>query len=268
MVASFFYWPKNLNPNYNRIRNCSVVVENASNHGWTIIRILMDEICLKICQNLRVSRIIGCMPKIKNFLAAFFIVLAVIALTTLFGPEEKTLGANVRVVYLHGAWVMAAELALIASGLAGAAGLLARWIRPIAKYENAFHRWSAALGRAGLIFWVTYLPLSLWAMQTNWNGLFLAEPRFRFALNFAVVGVLLQVGLWIFHKPVLTSMANIAYILTLRIAFATAENIMHPPPSPIFSSGLWNIIGFFVGLNLLAWLAAYLLSRWFLELEL
>jgi hypothetical protein len=205
------------------------------------------------------------MPKLKNFLAAFFVVVVVIAIVTLFGPEEKTLGANVRLVYVHGAWVLAAELALMAAGLAGAAGVLAHFIPRFSRFEATLHRWSAALGRAGMVFWITYLPLSMWAMQANWNGLFLAEPRFRLALNFAIVGVLLQVGLWMLHNPLWTSIANLAYIVVLRVVFAAAQNIMHPPPSPIFSSGRWTIISFFVGLNLLAWLAAYLLSRWFLE---
>ncbi len=207
------------------------------------------------------------MPKIKNYLYAFLIVILVLALVTLFGPEEKTLGSNVRVVYLHGAWVLAAEAAFLAAAVTGTAGLAARFIRPLARLEAAFHRWSAALGRSGLFFWLTYLPLSLWAMQTNWNGLFLAEPRFRFALNFAIAGVLLQMGIWIFRKPLLTSAANLAYFIVLRVIFATAENVMHPPPSPIFSSGLWNIILFFVALNLLAWLAAYFLTRWFYTLD-
>jgi len=203
------------------------------------------------------------LPQNQKILLTFLAVLAVIALVTWFGPEEKTLGSNVRVVYLHGAWVLAAEVAWVAAALAGAGGLLARFLPPLAPRESALHRWSAALGRAGIVFWVTYLPLSLWAMQTNWNGLFLAEPRFRFAANFAIAGVLLQVALWILRRPAFTSAANIAFIVTLRVMFARAENIMHPPPSPIFSSGLWNIILFFIGLNLLAWLAAYLLTRWF-----
>ena len=199
-------------------------------------------------------------------IVAFAAVLIIIAITAFFGPEEKSLGANVRVVYLHGAWVMAAELAFIAAGIAGAAGLLAHLIKTLAVHEGTFHRWSAALGRAGIVFWLAYLPLSLWAMQANWNGLFLAEPRFQFAINFAVVGILLQVGLWVLNKAWLTSAANIAYILALRIVLATAANIMHPPPSPIFSSGLSNIILFFVLINLLTWIAVYFLARVFLPL--
>jgi hypothetical protein len=200
------------------------------------------------------------MTKTKSPLLYFAITVIVIALLTLFGPEEKSLGANVRIVYLHGAWVMAAEAAFIAAALAGLLGLVLR--------REIFHAWSAALGRTGILFWITYLPLSMFAMQTNWNGLFLAEPRFRLAIIFAVTGVLLQLGLWLFNISWLTSFANIFYIITLRVVFATAQNVMHPPPSPIFNSGNYVIIGFFVGLNLMAFLAAYFLTRWFLTIKL
>jgi len=200
------------------------------------------------------------MTKIKPPLLYFSITVIVIALLTLFGPEEKSLGANVRIVYLHGAWVMAAEAAFIAAALAGLLGLVLR--------KDIFHAWSAALGRTGILFWITYLPLSMFAMQTNWNGLFLAEPRFRLAIIFAVTGILLQLGLWLFNISWLTSFANILYIIALRVVFATAQNVMHPPPSPIFNSGNYVIIGFFIGLNLMAFLAAYFLTRWFLTIKL
>ena len=101
------------------------------------------------------------------------IALLVIALTTAAAPAEQTLGTSVRVVYLHGAWVWGALVAIVSSGLVGLAALLVR--RP------AWQRWSLSLGRAGLLFWITYIPLSMWAAQTNWNGLFLAEPRWRVA---------------------------------------------------------------------------------------
>ena len=199
------------------------------------------------------------MSKLKSPLPLFFATLLLIVLIAFFGPEEESLGANVRIVYLHGAWVLTAEAAFALASLAGLAGLVLR--------RDIFHALSAALGRTGIVFWVTYLPLSLLAMQSNWNGLFLAEPRFRLALTFAVVGVLLQLGLWMINQKWLTSLANIAFFITLRVIFATAQNIMHPPPSPIFNSGNYVIIGFFVGLNLLAWAAAYFLTRFFLQLK-
>ena len=199
------------------------------------------------------------MFKLKSPITLFFLTVIVIALLATFGPEEQSLGSNVRIVYLHGAWVLAAEVAFLAAGVAGLIAL-------VTKRDN-FHHWSAALGRTGIIFWVTYLPLSLWAMQTNWNGLFLVEPRFRLAMIFAVTGVLLQVGLWLINMNWVTSLANLIYIVVLRVIFATADNIMHPPPSPIFNSGIYAIIGFFVAMILLSLLAAYYLARWFFQLH-
>ena len=199
------------------------------------------------------------MSKIKSPLISFFITIIVIALLALFGPEEQSLGSNVRIVYLHGAWVLAAEVAFLAAGMVGLLALITK--------RAVFHNWSAALGRSGIIFWVTYLPLSLWAMEANWNGLFLAEPRFRLALIFAVTGVLLQVGLWLINMDWVTSLANIVYIVVLRVIFATADNVMHPPPSPIFNSGNYAIIGFFVAMILLSLLAAYFMTRVFLKIK-
>lgn len=199
------------------------------------------------------------MSKLQSPLTNFFITLVLIAILALFGPEEQSLGSNVRLVYLHGTWVLTAEIAFIAAALAGLLGLVLR--------RDLFHAWSAALGRTGIIFWVTYLPLSLFAMQANWNGLFLAEPRFRLAMIFAITGILLQLGLWIFNLPWLTSVGNILYIIALRAIFATAENIMHPPPSPIFNSGNYVIIGFFVALILLSLLAAYFLTRFLFNIK-
>ncbi len=189
----------------------------------------------------------------KSPIFQLLIIFALIILLTLIGPEEKSLGANVRIVYLHGAWVLSALLALAASGLAGIAGLLLR--------RADLHRWSQALGRSGMIFWITYLPLSLWAMQTNWNGLFLAEPRMSVAFTFAVVGLLIQVGLAVINHPLLTSAANAVFIAILTFSLSRVDSVMHPPPSPIFNSGNYFLIGYFLSLNLLVLFAAYLVAR-------
>jgi hypothetical protein len=194
-------------------------------------------------------------PPQLSFLGIVILILTL----SIFGPEEQSLGSNVRLVYLHGAWVLAAELAFAAAAITGFLGLILN--------RGGFHQWSAALGRTGIVFWLTYLPLSLLAMQANWNGLFLAEPRFRLAMIFAITGLLLQVGLWLIDLDWAASIANLVYFVTLRVVFSNAAYVMHPPPSPIFNSGLWTIILFFGMLNILAWLAAYFLTRWFLKLK-
>ena len=188
----------------------------------------------------------------------FFAILALISIVTFFGPPEQTLGVNVRVVYLHGAWVWAALAGLAAAGLTGLAALLTR--------RSSLHAWSRALGRTGVFFWVTYLPISLWAMQTNWNGLFLAEPRWRVALIFGVGGIVVQGLTAFFREPVLTSSANTAFIAALFFVLARTDQVMHPP-SPIFSSDATNIQAFFIILTALVMLAAWQMARWWRRYE-
>ncbi len=186
----------------------------------------------------------------------FWFVLAVLttAALTALGPQEASLGPNVRIVYLHGAWVLTAEAALALSALAGLLGILFR--------RERLHNWSSALGRTGLFFWVTDLPLSVWAMEANWNGLFLAEPRFRLAVIFAVTGVLLQVGLTLLAKPAFTSLFNVLFFVALWISLKEAGYVLHPPPSPIISSGILSLQLFYIGLILLTMIAAWFLTRW------
>ena len=182
----------------------------------------------------------------------FVLTLLAITALTAIGPAEQSLGTNVRVVYLHGAWVWAALACIIASAAAGMVGLITG--------RDSAHDWSRALGRSGLVFWVTYLPISLWAMQANWNGLYLAEPRWRIALIFAVSGLLLQIGITLISRPTWTSGLNLAYALMLMYSLATTEQVMHPG-SPIFNSNSWNLQIYFIGLTVLALLAAWQMTR-------
>lgn len=177
--------------------------------------------------------------------------LAIVAVTAL-GPAEKSLGTNVRVVYLHGAWVWAALICILVAAGVGLVGL-------ITKRQN-LHYWSRALGRTGLVFWITYLPMSLWAMQTNWNGLFLAEPRWRVAMVFAIGGLVLQVGITLLENPAWASGLNLVYALILIYVLQTTDQVMHPG-SPIFSSGAWRIQVYFSALLILTLLAAWQLAR-------
>ena len=184
----------------------------------------------------------------------FVVLVFVIGLVASLGPVEQSLGVNIRVVYLHVAWVWAALTAYLAAAAVGVVGLVSR--------REALHRWSRALGRTGLFFWITYLPLSLWAMQANWNGLFLAEPRWRLGVIFATGGLILQVGLTLLENPAWASLGNTLYFLLLLLALRTTQQIMHPP-SPILSSEFGRIQLFFALLFALTVLAAWQVARVF-----
>jgi hypothetical protein len=189
----------------------------------------------------------------------FWLILSLLAIAgvTFISPAEATLGANARVVYLHGAWVWASLAAFIAAGAAGLIGLILR--------RESLHTWSRALGRTGLLFWITYLPISLWAMQTNWNGLFLAEPRWRFAMIFAITGILLQLGLS-FLPVIWTSIGNLVYVITLFGFMQATENVMHPP-GPMLDSEFGRIQIFFIILSGLLLFAAWQVARWLHNLD-
>lgn len=188
----------------------------------------------------------------------FLITLIAVIILVNFGPAEHSLGTHIRVVYLHGAWVWTALAAFLASAVFGAVGLIT--------HRRSYHAWSQAFGRTGLIFWITYLPLSLWAMQSNWNGLFLAEPRWKLALVFGITEILLQVGATLADRSILTSALNLGYFLALLIAIGTTENVMHPA-FPILKSEAVRIQVFFFGLVLLIILMAWQIARWWYRFE-
>ncbi len=83
---------------------------------------------------------------------------------------------------------------------------------------------------------------------------------------FAISGILLQVGLSLANKPVLTSVLNIAYFISLVVALQNTSNIMHPA-SPILNSNAWKIQLFFGSLVLLTLIAAFQMARWWYKRE-
>src|SRR4030042_3375544 len=174
----------------------------------------------------------------SNWFWLFLTFIAIVIFTSL-GPAEHSLGTHIRIVYLHGAWVWASMVTIFLAAVCGGIGLLT--------HRKSFHCWSSALGRTGLLLWITYLPLSLWAMQSNWDGLFLAQPRWRLALVFAICGLLLQIGLSLANSPKLTSTLNIGYFIALIITIQNTPNVMHPA-SPILNSDAWRIQLFFGGM--------------------
>ena len=169
----------------------------------------------------------------------FALTLALLLLVMLLSPLEAVLGWRARLVYLHGAWVWTGKIAFALAGLAGLLALV--WARRRAWAAG----WSLALGRTGLVFWLTYLPMSLWVQQINWGGIFWDEPRWRIPLAFGVAGALVQLALLLFDQPLLTSAANLVFGAALWVSLARIDNVLHPD-SPIFGSGAVRIEIFFL----------------------
>ena len=161
--------------------------------------------------------------------------LLLIALVTLIGPREQTLGATARIVYLHGALVWVAMLTFAAAGLLGLAGLLAT--AGLVPALQRLHAWSRAAGRVALLFWIAYLPLSMWAARAAWGRLYLDDPSFQNAFRILAVALIAQALIWLRPRPAwLAGLLNTGVFAFLVLQLVATQKFMHPR-SPIGDSG-------------------------------
>lgn len=181
---------------------------------------------------MKFSRVLLLLPQPVSLL----ITAGIIIIFAFFGPLEKTLGMNIRIVYFHGAWVWVGLTAFAMAALTGLIGVVGRL--------NLWHRLSNSFALTGLLFWITYLPISMLLMQLNWGGFFFDEPRWKVPFTFAIIAVLLQIGLRLINNHLLSSITNFFFAGALFWSLENAVNILHPD-SPIFQSNSINIRVFF-----------------------
>lgn len=150
---------------------------------------------------------------------------ASIVVVTLLGPAEKTLGDTARIIYIHGAMVWVSLVTFFVAALLGVGGLLAR--------KEWLHRWCRAAGRVALIFWIGYLPLSMWAARAAWGRVFLQDPSFQRAFRILSIALIVQVVIWLRPRPTwFTSLLNLIPFAYLSLQLSSAQQLMHPD-SPI-----------------------------------
>ena len=188
---------------------------------------------------------------------AMIITLALIVGAAFLAPIEKTIGANIRLIYVHAAWVWTGKLAF---GLAAVAGLLALVFFTRKKLVQL----SRAIAYTALFFWLTYLPMSLIVMRVNWGGFFFDEPRWRVPLLLGVIAVLLQVGLWIFNNDRLTAAGNFLFGVALWLELGGVENILHPD-NPIGTSDSTAIMGSYTLILILTIILGAQITLWIYE---
>jgi hypothetical protein len=177
-------------------------------------------------------------PVLNRFsspLVSFALLLGLVFLLSALGAPERSLGRNARWVNLHGAWIWTALFGFTLAGALGAVGLAAQ--------RKRLQGWSCSSGLSAILFWLTYLPISLWTMEMNWNGLFLEEPLWQIGIDFAIVGLLFQLAGLITQSQALASGLNAVFLIALGFSLTRAEQVMHAP-SPISSSGSTLIRGF------------------------
>ena len=157
-------------------------------------------------------------------------------------PNDVTLKGTSKVVYIHGALVWTSLLTLTAAGVLGVAAV---WV----KRGDTMHAWTLALGRTGLLFWLAYIPVSMLASRMAWNAVFLAEPRYTTAFRVLAVGIIVQVIVYLFNRPAISSGLHAVQAVILWVMLLTTPSILHPD-NPILRSA--PSIQFFFGLIVLA----------------
>ncbi len=184
-------------------------------------------------------------------------VLAGVVTTAVFllylAPEERTLGAGIRAVYVHVAFIWTGLAGLFAAGLLGLALLLTGQPRLVA--------WLPTVGWVGFAFYAAGVAMSAVASKVNWGNIFWQEPRMVVALNnLALTVVVLAANIWL-PWPRLRGLLHT--LLPLAIVWTTrrAPLVLHPQ-NPIFSSDAVGIQLAFLGLfGLTAVVAAWIVWR-------
>ncbi len=185
------------------------------------------------------------------------ITLVLIIAASFLAPTEKTIGSNIRLIYIHAAWVWTGKLAFGIAALFGLLGLI--FFR-----QEYLVDLSRSIAYTALFFWLTYLPMSLWVMRANWGGFFFDEPRWRVPFLLGIVAILLQIGLWVFNNKTLTSIGNLVFGVVLWWQLGGAENILHPD-NPIGASTSSAIQGSYTLVLILTLIFGAQLALWIYE---
>jgi hypothetical protein len=173
---------------------------------------------------------------------AWGLLAAGVAVTLLLSPEDRVLGPRTKLVFLHGALILAS---LLLYGAAGVAALVYLFSRNDRAYRAAAGIWTAAVAANA-----ASLPTGLYAAKVIWGGFFWHEPRVlanavMLLLSLAIAGVAL---LSANRRGMALLYAGAAGLFLALIR--QAGRIMHPV-NPIGSSDSWALKLSFLTLLLL-----------------
>jgi hypothetical protein len=179
------------------------------------------------------------------------------ALLLWLAPNEKTLGAGIKPVYLHVALTWTGLVGLAAAALAGLVVLLTA--------RAVLERWAHLAGGVGFAFFAAGFGLSMLASQVNWGGIAWTEPRNAAALNTLAAALIAQVvGGWPVPLRVCAAL-RLLPVVVYGLSVTSAALILHPRNPITTSSALGIQFAFFglFGLCLLAagWMVLYLHAR-------
>jgi hypothetical protein len=189
----------------------------------------------------------------RRELAALLLLLVVAAGLLLALPPEHTLGAVIRVIFLHSALV---QVGLMVFAAAGILALLYLWRR-----DPTVYRWLVAAQRTGVAVWVVYALASMLSTYLAW-GQWIAwdEPRVRASAGVLWFAVACWLLAWWVASPVFRALANLVLAGAAWWLVKGAAIFRHPF-DPIGESGSPTYRLIFVALLLVLLLITALLMR-------
>ncbi len=181
---------------------------------------------------------------------AFFVLMGL--LLTLLAPSEKVLGAIVKLVYLHGTFILIGLLMFTISGVVGFAHIITN--------RNPIFPLVKATEHTAIIFWVCGTFIGILTAYLAWGGILLFEPR----LIVAVLISLLSLGAYMIStsikKPTITSLLSILIAVSALGLMLNVGRVLHPV-NPIRGSGP-SIELYFYSITLIFLIVAIQMIRW------
>jgi hypothetical protein len=179
---------------------------------------------------------------IRLWLAPAVLVLAA-AVIVVAAPAERTLGANIRYVYVH--------VALTWAGMLGLAVAAAMGVVVLMRPDRRLAAWLQTTGEVALVWMALGTFVSVVAAQATWGGGFLIEPRGQAVLRLLAVGVIAAVaGRWGARPRVQAALA-ISIAAYAAYSLGAAPLLLHPR-NAIGSAGPGGIQATFASLTLIA----------------
>ena len=177
------------------------------------------------------------------------------ALIVWVSPDEQTLGAGIRAVYVHVGLTWAGTAVFVITAVLGALVLLTGSWR--------LHDWMRPAGWVATLVYAGGVGMSMVASKVNWGAVFLQEPRMAAAINALGIALLIQIAANWFPWVRLRGLLHIVFLGLLYWLTFQAPLVLHPRDA-ISTSSSFGIRATFVALFGL-FLAAALMIIWHLR---
>ena len=177
-------------------------------------------------------------------------------LLVLISPEEKELGAIMKLIYLHGALITSGLSLFTAAGIVGIISLFKRRVN---------FRLLFAIEKTALIFWIAATIIGDTTSVFAWGGIFPSEPRFAATIIIALVSAGVYFVSTAIDNPKIISFLGIGLALSVWALMGSAGKILHPD-NP-FGASEPSIRIFFFMITLVFLAASVLMVRWMKKKE-